>query len=42
MKKYSEMTANSDFIVVPNAGHLPPVENPEFLAEAIHKFLSAK
>ncbi len=41
MKKYAYEVSNSKFVVVPKAGHMSPVENPEFVAEAIHNFLSS-
>ena len=30
---------NSTFAVVPNAGHMSPIENPEFVNKQIHNFL---
>ncbi len=41
MKQYADKVSKSDFVVVPKAGHMSPVENPEFVAEAIHNFLSS-
>ncbi len=41
MKKYADKVSDSNFVVVPNVGHMSPVENPEFVAEAIHNFLSS-
>jgi len=41
MKKYADKVSNSKFVVVSKVGHMSPVENPEFVAEAIHKFLSS-
>ncbi len=41
MKKYADKVSNSKFIIVPKVGHMSPAENPEFVAENIHKFLSS-
>ena len=41
MRKYADKVPNSKFVVVPKVGHMSPVENPEFVAEAIHNFLSS-
>ncbi|MGL6225678.1 MAG: alpha/beta fold hydrolase [Thermoguttaceae bacterium] len=33
--------AKGDFVLIPDAGHLSPVENPEFWADCLSKFLFA-
>lgn len=39
MKEMSGKIKNSKFYIVPNSGHITPVENPEFVGEKIKNFL---
>lgn len=39
MENMARKIPNSEFIVVPNAGHLSPLENPEFVNRVIENFL---
>ena len=39
MKGMSEQIPNSEFVLIPQAGHLTPVENPEKVNMALKKFL---
>jgi 3-oxoadipate enol-lactonase len=39
MKLTSDRITNSEFIIVPEAGHMTPIENPKFVNKAITKFL---
>jgi 3-oxoadipate enol-lactonase len=39
MKEMAGKIKNSEFHIVPNSGHITPVENPEFVAEQIKSFL---
>ena len=39
MKEMTDKITNSEFHIVPGAGHISPVENPEFLNEKIFGFL---
>ena len=41
MKSMAEQISGSRFVVVPEAGHLSPIENPEFVNREIRAFLSA-
>jgi pimeloyl-ACP methyl ester carboxylesterase len=40
MKDMAEQIQNSKFVLVKNAGHMTPVENPQAVGEAIKNFLS--
>ena len=40
MRKVAELIENSEFTIVPNAGHMTPLENPEFVTKSIKEFLS--
>ncbi len=40
MEKFADQVGNSIFKVVPSSGHMTPIENPEFVADAINNFLS--
>jgi 3-oxoadipate enol-lactonase len=40
MKKLSKKIKNSEFHIVPNSGHMTPLENPEFVNEKIKGFLT--
>jgi len=40
MRSLHEKSKNSDFAIVPGAGHLSPLENPEFVNDVIEGFLS--
>lgn len=40
MHKISEAITNSEFKIVPDAGHMTPLENPEFVTKSIKEFLS--
>ena len=40
MKKMAEKIKNSKFFIVPKAGHMAPLENPEFVNEKIENFLN--
>jgi 3-oxoadipate enol-lactonase len=42
MKKLAKNIKKSSFYIVPDAGHMTPLENPEFVNEKIIKFLSGK
>jgi pimeloyl-ACP methyl ester carboxylesterase len=39
MKDMAEKIPNADFVVVPSAGHMTPIENPQFVTERMEKFL---
>lgn len=39
VKKIYEKVENSTFEIVPNAGHMSPIENPDFVNKQIGKFL---
>jgi 3-oxoadipate enol-lactonase len=39
MKEMAEQIPDSEFYVVPNAGHISPLENPEFVNQKILNFL---
>lgn len=39
MKIMAEKIQSSKFIVVPNSGHLPPIENPDFVNNLLKDFL---
>lgn len=39
MKEIAEKIKESKFIIIPNAAHMTPIENPEAVAEEIRKFL---
>jgi pimeloyl-ACP methyl ester carboxylesterase len=39
MRSMSDKIKNSEFIIVPESGHMSPVENPVFVNERIKKFL---
>ncbi len=41
MESMSAHITGSRFVVVPDAGHLAPIENPDFVNRAIREFLSA-
>jgi len=38
MREMAKMIKNSEFVLVPNAAHMSPVENPEFVNKAIKNF----
>jgi len=40
MKTMKDKIRNSEFIVVPGAAHMTPLENPEYFNKAVKKFLS--
>ena len=40
MKKLAQKISNSKFQVVPKAGHMTPLENPEFVTKSITSFLT--
>lgn len=40
MRKIAESILHSEFKIVPNAGHMTPIENPEFVTKSIKDFLS--
>lgn len=40
MKEMSDKISSGKFVLVPNAGHLSPVENPSFVNEKIKDFLN--
>ncbi len=40
MKGLAEKISNSEFVVVPGAAHITPLENPEFLNKAFFAFLN--
>ncbi|MDP3683615.1 MAG: alpha/beta fold hydrolase, partial [Ignavibacteria bacterium] len=40
MKEVADKIPNSKYLVVPEAGHMTPIENPEFVNKAIKDFLS--
>jgi 3-oxoadipate enol-lactonase len=42
MKSFSEQIPNSEFHLVPNAGHMTPWEQPEITNQIIQKFISQK
>jgi len=39
MKSLNENIPNSEFVVIPKAGHMTPIEEPEAVNEAIERFL---
>ncbi len=39
MKEIADKINNSEFYIVPNMGHITPIENPEFVTNKILKFL---
>jgi 3-oxoadipate enol-lactonase len=39
MKLTAEKITNSEFVIVPEAGHMTPIENPKFVNKVIIKFL---
>jgi len=39
MKLTAEKITNSEFVIVPEAGHMTPIENPKFVNKVITKFL---
>ena len=39
MKTMAEQIPNSQFEIVPNAGHMSPIENPSFVNNRIKNFL---
>lgn len=39
MKEDASKILNAEFNVVPNSGHMSPIENPDFVNEAIAKFI---
>jgi pimeloyl-ACP methyl ester carboxylesterase len=40
MKKMADKIKNSEFVIVPNAGHMSPIENPDFFNNALLNFLN--
>ncbi len=40
MKKMAKRIKNSSFYIVPNSGHMTPLENPEFVNDKIYNFLN--
>ena len=40
MKSLADKIHGSQFAIVPNSGHMTPIENPEFVNKTIHNFLS--
>ncbi len=42
MKEDSKKISDSMFEVVPNSGHMSPIENPDFVNETIYKFINKK
>jgi len=42
MKKFADLVSNSEFAVVPKAGHLAPLENPSFVNDIIKGFLDRR
>ena len=42
MKEMADKINNSEFHVVPGAGHMIPVENPDFVYERMREFLTGR
>jgi 3-oxoadipate enol-lactonase len=42
MKEMSDKINGAEFVIVPDSGHMTPIENPEFVIEKIRKFISAQ
>jgi 3-oxoadipate enol-lactonase len=42
MKEMQEKIKGSEFVVVPNAGHMSPVENPDFVNKSVEDFLKRR
>lgn len=40
IKEFADQFPNSDFAIVPRAGHMSPIENPEFVNTIIENFLN--
>lgn len=40
MKEMADKIPNSEFVIVPEAAHMTPLENPEFFNKALKEFLS--
>ena len=38
MREMAEAVADSEFLTVPDSGHLPPLENPAFFTKAVRRF----
>lgn len=38
MREMAEAVNDSEFLTVPNSGHLPPLENPAFFTKAVRRF----
>lgn len=41
MKAFAELLPNSRFVLIPNAGHMAPMENPSAVNAAMREFLAA-
>lgn len=41
MQEVAEKINKSEFYIVPNAGHITPIENPEFITEKISNFVQS-
>lgn len=41
MQEVAEKINKSEFYIVPNAGHITPIENPEFVTEKVSNFLQS-
>jgi pimeloyl-ACP methyl ester carboxylesterase len=40
MRSMAQAIAGAEFVIIPRAGHLPPLENPEAFDEALEQFLT--